>query len=71
MALLGCSVSPINAGDTLLPFLDSEVSRLLQQSPIETGIELMMGNPGGQSERGISVHALARQSARAQSGRDR
>jgi NAD(P) transhydrogenase len=42
MALLGCSVSLINAGDVLLPFLDCEVSSLLQQSLIETGIELMM-----------------------------
>jgi NAD(P) transhydrogenase len=42
MALLGCSVSLINATDILLPFLDSEVSSLLQQSLIETGIELMM-----------------------------
>jgi NAD(P) transhydrogenase len=42
MALLGCSVSLINAGDVLLPFLDSEVSSLLQQSLIETGIELLM-----------------------------
>ncbi len=41
MALLGCSVSLIDAGDTLLPFLDSEVSTLLQQSLIETGIDLM------------------------------
>jgi NAD(P) transhydrogenase len=42
MAFLGCSVSLINANDMLLPFLDSEVSSLLQQSLIETGIELMM-----------------------------
>ena len=42
MALLGCSVSLIDAGDMLLPFLNSEVSTLLQQSLIETGIELMM-----------------------------
>jgi NAD(P) transhydrogenase len=42
MALLGCSVSLINAGDSLLPFLDSEVSSLLQQSLIEAGIDLMM-----------------------------
>jgi NAD(P) transhydrogenase len=42
LALLGCSVSLINATDVLLPFLDFEVSSLLQQSLIETGIELMM-----------------------------
>ena len=41
MALLGCSVSLIDAGDMLLPFLDSEVSTLLQQSLTETGIDLM------------------------------
>jgi NAD(P) transhydrogenase len=42
MAMLGCSVSLINASDMLLPFLDSEVSSLLQQSLIENGIDLMM-----------------------------
>ena len=41
MALLGCSVSLIDGGDMLLPFLDSEVSTLLQQSLTETGIDLM------------------------------
>ena len=41
MALLGCSVSLIDAGDTLLPFLDSEVSTLLQDSLAETGIDFM------------------------------
>ena len=41
MALLGCSVSLIDAGDTLLPFLDSEVSTLLQESLAETGIDFM------------------------------
>jgi NAD(P) transhydrogenase len=42
MALLGCSVSVIDAGDTLLPFLDSEISTLLQQSLIETGVDLLL-----------------------------
>jgi NAD(P) transhydrogenase len=42
MAMLGCSVSLINPSDMLLPFLDTEVSGLLQQSLIESGIELMM-----------------------------
>jgi pyruvate/2-oxoglutarate dehydrogenase complex dihydrolipoamide dehydrogenase (E3) component len=41
MALLGCSVALIDAGDMLLPFLDSEISTLLQQSLIETGIDLL------------------------------
>jgi NAD(P) transhydrogenase len=41
MALLGCSVSLIDAGDTLLPFLDSEVSALLQDSLAEIGIDFM------------------------------
>jgi NAD(P) transhydrogenase len=41
MALLGCSVTLIDAGETFLPFLDSEVATLLQQSLIETGIELL------------------------------
>ena len=41
MALLGCSVTLIDAGDMLLPFLDSEISTLLQQSLIETGIDLL------------------------------
>jgi NAD(P) transhydrogenase len=41
MALLGCSVSLIDAGDTLLPFLDSEVSTLLQDSLAETGLDFM------------------------------
>jgi NAD(P) transhydrogenase len=41
MRLLGCSVSLIDAGDTCLPFLDSEISILLQQSLMEAGIDLM------------------------------
>jgi NAD(P) transhydrogenase len=42
MASLGCSVTLIDAGDALLPFLDSEVSTLLQQSLIESGIDLLL-----------------------------
>ena len=41
MALLGCSVTLIDANDAFLPFLDSEVATLLQQSLIETGIDLL------------------------------
>lgn len=41
MALLGCSVTLVDAGATLLPFLDSEVATLLQQSLMATGIDLM------------------------------
>ena len=41
MALLGCAVSLIDVGDTLLPFLDSEISTLLQESLAETGIDFM------------------------------
>jgi NAD(P) transhydrogenase len=41
MALLGCAVTLVDARDMLLPFLDSEVSSLLQQNLIETGIELI------------------------------
>jgi pyruvate/2-oxoglutarate dehydrogenase complex dihydrolipoamide dehydrogenase (E3) component len=43
MALLGSSVTLVDAGDMLLPFLDSEISTLLQQSLIETGIDLLPG----------------------------
>jgi NADPH-dependent 2,4-dienoyl-CoA reductase/sulfur reductase-like enzyme len=43
MALLGCSVTLIHANETFLPFLDSEVATLLQQSLMETGIDLMAG----------------------------
>jgi NAD(P) transhydrogenase len=42
MALLGCSVTVIDAHETFLPFLDSEVATLLQQSLMETGVDLMM-----------------------------
>jgi NAD(P) transhydrogenase len=42
MRLLGCSVTLIDAGDVCLPFLDSELSTLLQQSLMEAGIDLMM-----------------------------
>ena len=42
MALLGSSVTLIDAGDMLLPFLDSEISTLLQQSLIETGVDLLL-----------------------------
>lgn len=41
MRLLGCSVSLIDAGDACLPFLDSEISTLLQQSLAEAGIDLV------------------------------
>jgi NAD(P) transhydrogenase len=41
MAALGCSVSLLDGGDAFLPFLDSEVSTLLQESLMETGIDLM------------------------------
>jgi NAD(P) transhydrogenase len=44
MALLGCSVTLIDANETLLPFLDSEVATQLQQSLIETGIDLLAGS---------------------------
>jgi NAD(P) transhydrogenase len=43
MAMLDCSVTLIDANDTFLPFLDSEVATLLQQSLMETGIDLMAG----------------------------
>jgi NAD(P) transhydrogenase len=41
MALLGCSVTLIDATPTFLPFLDSEVASLLQESLMETGIDLI------------------------------
>ncbi len=41
MALLGCSVTLIDASPTFLPFLDSEVASLLQESLMETGIDLI------------------------------
>ena len=41
MALLGCSVTLIDAAATFLPFLDSEVASLLQESLMETGIDLI------------------------------
>jgi len=43
MGLLDCSVTLIDASDTFLPFFDSEVATLLQQSLMETGIDLMAG----------------------------
>jgi NAD(P) transhydrogenase len=43
MAALGCSVTLIDGKDALLPFLDSEVSTLLQHSLIESGIDLLQG----------------------------
>lgn len=41
MALLGCSVTLIDANETFLPFLDSEVAAQLQQSLMEAGIDLL------------------------------
>ncbi|MGH6900875.1 MAG: FAD-dependent oxidoreductase [Geminicoccaceae bacterium] len=41
MALLGCSVTLIDANDTFLPFLDSEIAAQLQQSLMEAGIDLV------------------------------
>jgi NAD(P) transhydrogenase len=41
MALLGSSVTLIDANETFLPFLDSEIAAQLQQSLMEAGIELM------------------------------
>ena len=41
MALLGCSVTLIDANAPFMPFLDFEVSTLLQQSLIEAGIDLL------------------------------
>ena len=42
LALLGCSVTLIDGNDAFLPFLDSEVATLLQQSLLETGTDLML-----------------------------
>ena len=42
LALLGCSVTLIDGNDAFLPFLDSEVATLLQQSLSETGTDLML-----------------------------
>ncbi|MGH6901379.1 MAG: FAD-dependent oxidoreductase [Geminicoccaceae bacterium] len=41
MTLLGCSVTLVDASEAFLPFLDSEVSALLEQSLMEAGIDLM------------------------------
>jgi NAD(P) transhydrogenase len=43
MALLGCSVTVLDPHDAFLPFLDSEVATLLQQSLAENGVDLMTG----------------------------
>jgi len=42
LALLGCSVTLIDGNDAFLPFLDSEVANLLQQSLSETGVDLLL-----------------------------
>lgn len=42
MASLGCSVTLIDGHDSLLPFLDSEVATLLQQSLIESGVTMIL-----------------------------
>jgi NAD(P) transhydrogenase len=42
LALLGCSVTLLGASAEFLPFLDTEVSALLQQSLMEAGIDLML-----------------------------
>lgn len=41
MALLGCSVTLVDSTTTYLPFLDSEIATLLQESLVQTGIELI------------------------------
>jgi NAD(P) transhydrogenase len=41
MALLGCSATLVDATATFLSFLDSEVALLLQESLMETGIDLI------------------------------
>ena len=69
MALLGCSVSLIDAGDTLLPFLDF---RDLDPPAGQLGRDRHRfhdSNSGGKGERGTAVHALARRWGRPQGGR--
>jgi NAD(P) transhydrogenase len=44
LSLLGCSVTLIDGNDAFLPFLDSEVSTLLQQSLSETGVDMLLAS---------------------------
>jgi NAD(P) transhydrogenase len=64
MALLGCSVSLINAGDML-------IVEPAAAEPDRGRHRAHDGDPSGRGERGTAVHARARQSARGQGGRDR
>jgi NAD(P) transhydrogenase len=41
MALLGCTVTLVDSSATFLSFLDSEVATLLQESLLDTGIDLI------------------------------